>query len=76
MSEIRPSDINEANAFGRTTVFPRAKLVGEGDGHECPSYAELQTLLTYVDPCSTISLAENSPVSIHSFGLGRADGCH
>ena len=38
MSEIRPNDIDEANVLGRTTIPPRAKLAGEGDGHECPSY--------------------------------------
>ena len=37
MSEIRPNDINAANTFRRITISPRAKLVGEGDGHECPS---------------------------------------
>ncbi len=41
MSEIRPNDIAEANAFRRTAVSQRAKLAGEGDGHECPSYGEL-----------------------------------
>ncbi len=46
MSEIRPNDIDAANAFRRTTAFPWAKLVGEGDGHECPSYGMAQTLLT------------------------------
>ena len=41
MSEIRPNDIDEANAFCRTTIFPMVKLAGEGDGHECPSYGDL-----------------------------------
>ena len=40
MSEIRPRDIAAANAFRRAAVFPQAKFVGEGDGHECPSYGE------------------------------------
>jgi hypothetical protein len=41
MSEIRPADSDEANTFCRTAILPRVKRAGEGDGHECPSYAEL-----------------------------------
>ncbi len=59
MSEIRPADSDEANSSGRTTIPPRAKRAGEGDGHECPSYGELQNLLTHVDPFSIIRLVKN-----------------
>ena len=76
MSEIRPNDIAKANALRRAAISRGAKLVGEGDGHECPSYGESQTLLTCVDPYSTILLPKKSPVSIHPFGLGSTDGCH
>ncbi len=45
MSEIRPRDIAAANTFRRTTISERAKLAGECDGHECPSYGEIAAFL-------------------------------
>ena len=49
MSEIRPNDIDEADVIRRRAMSPAAKLVGEGDGHECPSYMESQ-------PCDSRTL--------------------